>query len=239
MVDAPLPDQDSYDNYLRAEWTLFERDPERAAAIVAAIGGRRAHHVLDVGCGAGQELLPFLDQQTALPTWSSLAVGIDNAPSVGTAGRRLFAGRGVTQQVAFVRGRAEQLPFCADAFDVIICRLALPYTFNMNALQEMARTARKGGVLLLQIHHPRFYLLEMRRALAVADIRTVVHGLRVLTAGLIYVVTGRQPRNRFTGSEVFQTEAGLRREFERCGVEIRGLMKNTNPYTPSFIFEKV
>lgn len=239
MNNAHQPGVTPYDDYVHAEWKRFERDLGRTASILQAIGNHAAHRVLDVGCGAGQEMLPFLERQSPVDRRPSLAVGIDNAPAVGRVGRHLFAQRGITKHVAFVRGMAEQLPFGSAVFDVVICRLALPYTLNAEALAEISRTIKRGGLVLLQIHHPRFYLLEMKQALLSANVRSVVHSLRVLTAGLIYVATGRQPQNRITGREVFQTESLLRRELGPCGIIIRGSMPNTNPLTPSFVLEKV
>jgi ubiquinone/menaquinone biosynthesis C-methylase UbiE len=234
MDDAVLPVATHYDDDL-----LFERDSARTEAVLQAIGHGAAHRVLDVGCGAGQELLPFLTRQSPAAQRPSIAVGIDSAPTVGRVGRHLFARHQVTEHVAFVRAMAEQLPFGSAVFDVVICRLVLPYTLNGKALAEMARTVKRGGLVLLQIHHARFYLLEMKNALRSANVRSAVHSLRVLTAGVIYIVTGRQPTNRFIGREEFQTESLLRRELTSCGMVIRASMPNTNPHTPSFVLEKV
>ena len=48
-----------YDDYVRLEWEKFVSDPSRARASLEATSPMEVKRVLDVGCGAGQELLQF------------------------------------------------------------------------------------------------------------------------------------------------------------------------------------
>jgi SAM-dependent methyltransferase len=221
-----------YDSYVRAEWEMFVADAARARESLEAVAGLDARRVLDVGCGAGQELLPFAARPGAL------CVGADVTPEAGLAGRELFAARAPVGRVFFVRAAAESLPFAADSFDVVICRLALPYTDNARSLSEMARVLRPGGVLLLKIHHPRFYVRDLGAAARRGDVPAAAYNARVLLAGLIYLLTGRQPRTRLPSSETFQTTRMLRRELDRRGLEIRRELGDSNPRTPSFLIVK-
>ncbi len=120
---------------------------------------------------------------------------------VGNAGRELFAREEPGSRAAFVRAAAEHLPFSPSRFEVVICRLALPYTDNARALAEMARVLTSGGTLILKIHHARFYTLELREALRTGRARSAIHACRVLLAGCLYHLTGSQPRGRLTGGE--------------------------------------
>ena len=221
-----------YDRYMHTEWQRFVGNPARMRASLAAVDGVEVARVLDVGCGAGQELLPFVAESKAL------GVGIDLDPQVGRVGRELFASSGYPDSVIFMRATAEMLPFRAQLFDVVICRIALPYMDNRRALGEMARVLRPGGILLLKIHHARFYLHELWRTLRSLRLRAVIHDLRVLVAGTMYHIFGKQPHNRLTGGEVFQTRWLLERELKRCGLSITGEMPDSNPFTPSFIITK-
>lgn len=221
-----------YDGYVRREWEMFEGDGARGRASLEAVGDAPVSRVLDVGCGAGQELLPFVRERGAV------GVGVDVAPDAGCAGRELFDARAPGARVAFLRAAAEALPFAHGTFDVVVCRLALPYTDNARSIAEMARVLREGGVLLLKIHHPRYYLGEAARSLAALSPLSFVHAARVLTAGAIYRVTGRQPRTRLISAETFQTEAMLRRELGRVGLRLRREMPDSNPSTPSYVIEK-
>jgi ubiquinone/menaquinone biosynthesis C-methylase UbiE len=221
-----------YDGYIRAEWDLFHGNPTRTQASLEAVAGVKIDRVLDIGCGAGQELLPFVG---GYPT---LGVGLDHSPTVGHVGRQLLANQRLSGRVAFVRGLAEALPCISGSFDLIVCRLALPYTHNAQALSEMARVLRPGGLVLLKFHHARFYLERMTRAVASCDVRGLMYATRVLIAGTVYHVTGRQPRNPVLGRETFQTTTLLRRELRRCGLTIRNEMGGATPRTPAIVLVK-
>jgi SAM-dependent methyltransferase len=222
----------AYDDYVSAEWAMFAADPARARASLEAVAGLEVRRVLDVGCGAGQELLPFATQLGAL------CVGVDAAPEAGRAGRGLFAAQAPEARVAFARASAESLPFASGSFDVAVCRLALPYTDNARCLSELSRVLRPGGALLLKIHHARFYLRDLGAALRAGDALAAVYNARVLAAGLLYLLTGRQPRTALPSRETFQTVGMLRREMGRHGLEIRRELRDTNRLTPSFLIVK-
>lgn len=155
--------------------------------------------MLDVGCGAGQELLPYLGTRT---------VGVDVRRSGLVEGRSLFGPRAPLLMVA----AAEALPFASAAFDVLLCRLALPYMDVARGLKEMARVLAPGGVLVLQVHHLRYYLRKALRARALADF---IHSLRVIARGTLFELTGRQPPG-----EVFQLLASLRRLLAATGLQV-------------------
>lgn len=221
-----------YDKYVSAEWKMFVDDTSRARESLEAVAGLDVGRVLDIGCGAGQELLPFATELGAL------CVGVDVTPEAGLAGRKLFAANAPSALVTFVRAAAELLPFEEGSFDVVVCRLALPYTDNARCLSEVARVLRPGGALLLKIHHARYYARKLRSGLREGQAASALHAARVLTAGLVYHLTGRQPRTRLPSRETFQTLALLRRELARRGLEIRRELRDSNPLTPSFLIHK-
>ena len=220
---------DDYDGYVRAEWAMLSSDPARFAAAREAVRGFSIARVLDIGCGAGQQLRPFVRDGR------NFGIGIDTSPETGEAGRQLFARDEPQARVAFVRGAAEGLPFETATFDVVICRLVLPYTDNKRALAEMARVLRPGGALLLKYHHARFYTSELGRAVSAGRIKSAIHACRVLLAGGIYHMTNLQPRGRVGGGETFQTMWLLRRELHRHGLEIRRLLADSVPAAPSLL----
>ena len=223
-----MDEMDEYDQYLRTEWESFAGDPARAGHTLAEGADLDGARVLDVGCGAGQELLPFVGDRRAL------AVGVDVAPTVGRLGRELFAARMPEARVIFMRAAAEALPFASGSFDVVICRLAIPYTHNARALAEMARVLRPGGTLLLKIHHLRFYMNKFSQGLRARDILSMIHASRVMVAGGLYHVLGRQVRVRLISAETFLSERLLRRELGKVGLTIRRETADSNPLTPSF-----
>jgi len=191
------------------------------------VPARSVSCVLDVGCGAGQELLPYAS--------GACCVGVDLSPEVGIVGRKLFREMNAGERVAFARATAEALPFRTDSFDAVICRLALPYTDNARALAEIARVLKSDGTFLLKIHHARYYLRKFWRGLVGFDLMSTVHAARVIAAGLVYHTTGKQVRVRLLSPETFQTEWLLKRELARLGLAIAQELPDSNPFTPVFL----
>jgi SAM-dependent methyltransferase len=221
----------TYADYLELEWARFADDPQRAVALLESTGVQRVDCVLDVGCGAGQELLPYVER-------GALGVGIDVHPDAARHGRRLYGRHAPGTHAVFLTGSAEHLPFRDGSFDVAICRVALPYTDNARAIAEMARVLRPGGLLLLKIHHHRYYAAKMLDGLRSGEILSAVHAARVMAAGAVYYLTGRQPRTKWPSRETWQSERLLRRELRRSGMVITGRLPDSNPQTPSFVIRK-
>lgn len=232
MRSASASEDETYDRYVRREWALFARDPARAAAAREVASDLTIRRVLDIGCGAGQELRPFVRGT------QTLGVGVDVSAEVGAAGRELFAREEPGSRVAFARAGAEHLPFAPFSFDVVICRLALPYTDNARALAEMARVLTSGGALILKIHHARYYTIELREALTAGRIKSAIHACRVLVAGCLYHLTGSQPRGWLTGGETFQTLWLLRRELRRHGLSVERLLPDSVPAAPTLLIRR-
>jgi SAM-dependent methyltransferase len=208
-----------YQQYLDGELASFLATPGRAAAAQTATADLRLSRVLDVGCGAGQELLPFLRPGVR-------AIGIDLAPTVGHHG---------LVPATFLRAAATAIPCRDGSLDLAICRLALPYTHNPTALAEVARVLRPGGRVFLKWHHVRFYVRQLRRG---PSWKPRLVALRVLTASAWYHMTGQHWQNRLFGRETAQTRWLLTRELARCGLRPIGILPDDNPHTPSWILAK-
>lgn len=230
-VTAPVLNPD-YDEYLRFEWKKFVAEPERAQAALDLTKGMKIDRVLDVGCGAGQEILPFLTDGNAR------GVATDVAIDVGKVGRELYAQDAPQARIDFLRCGAENLPFPSGFFDVVVCRLALPYTDNARALAEVSRVLRPGGKYFLKISGVRWYLMELKQAIKERKLLSLIHASRVLVAGVIYHVTRKQPRWRIPSRETFQTKWLIRHELGRHGLSIQAETPDSNPVTPSFVIVK-
>ena len=86
-----------------------------------------------------------------------LAAGVDVDYSALSAGREMSAGIGL------VNAEGESLPFCKETFDLVICRVALPYMHVTRAVREMARVLRVGGDLWLVLHPFSMTVQELKR----------------------------------------------------------------------------
>lgn len=225
---------DTYQEYAEAALADYARkDAASRELLYSAVKDRKVESVLDVGCGAGQELLPFAEKTTAM------CIGVDAAPEVGATGKAVFARAGFDCRVEFISSLGESLPFADCSFDVVICRVALPYMDNRRALAEFSRVLCSGGVLLLKIHAPAFYFEMIRQRAGSLSLKQIAYPLICLTGSGAYHLTGRQPNKGFwRGKEIFQTRATLKKELAGHDLVIERELPDTNNQTPSFLIVK-
>ncbi len=208
-----------------------EREKSHRYLLVEAVKDLKPERVLDLGCGAGQELLAFLEKTGAF------CVGVDPAPELGKITKEMFAGK---ERAVFVRGAGERLPFADATFDVVLCRVALPYMNNRQAIAEISRILKPAGVLLLKTHAPAFYFGMIRERLKTLSPKQLAYPLICLAASFWHQLTGRQLRKGFwRGKEIFQTRGFLDGEFAKNELEIKGVLPDDNRRTPSFIVVKM
>lgn len=217
----------NFEEHARESLRLFAaKDPAKRFGLVDAVGDRPIGRVLDLGCGPGHELLPFLERTDAF------CVGVDIAAELGRVTGETFANK---DRAGFVRASGASLPFADASFDVVLCRVALPYMNNRDALAETARVLKPGGVFLLKTHSPRFYFAMVRERLASLNPKMLAYPLICLAAGIWHSVTGRQPERGFwQGKEIYQTKGFLEKECERSGMRIDSRLVDDNPLTPSY-----
>lgn len=216
-----------YEDYLQREWLLFAGDAARQAEALRGLEGLDCRSVLDVGTGAGQEMIPFAAR-------GATCVGIDISLDSGIFGSRLFKRHHPELPAYFASATAEDLPFPAAAFDLVLCRVTIPYTDNRTALSEMSRVLRPGGVLLLKTHHPRYYTRKFADGIRRRSPLFSIHALRVLLSGTIFHLTGWQPSPGILLRESFLAEGRLKKELARAGLTIAATMPDSNPLTPSY-----
>lgn len=223
-----------FTEYAREILTMYDERPEADRSLVFdAVSHAMPGRVLDVGCGPGQELLPFLEKSDAE------CVAVDIAEAFARVAGGFFRDRGFSERVRLVRAAGEALPFADDSFDVVLCRTSLPYMDNEAALGEMARVLDKDGILLLKTHAPAFYFAMLYDGLKGAAFKEAYYSIICLAAGSWHLLTGKRPAGgMWQGKEVFQTNRTLSRNFASSGMHIAGELLDSNPRTPSYIVKR-
>ena len=225
----------NYQEYTKQAIENFARKSadENRYLLVDAVKDLPLEKVLDVGCGAGQELIPFVERTDAF------CIGIDAAEELGAVTRQFFDEFDCKNRVAFTRSYGESLPFADASFDVVLCRVALPYMNNRRAISEVARVLKPNGIFLLKTHAPAFYFGMIRERWKLFSLRQIAYPLICLAGGAWHSLTGRQLQKGFwAGKEVYQTERFLRREFAKNNLRIERHLSDTNVETPSFVVIK-
>lgn len=206
---------------------------EQRNMMVDAVRDSNVETVLDVGCGAGQLLLPFAERLGAF------CVGIDIGEEVGTIEREIWHEFGLDRRILFVRACGEVLPLACASFDVVICRVALPYMNITKTLAEIARVLGPDGKLFLKIHSPAFYVRMVKNRLPKRSLKQLAYPLLCLFCGTVNLVTGKQLyRGFWKGKETFLTRKSLEKALAGSGLRIIRELNDTNIATPSFLIEK-
>ena len=194
-------------DYHRLELSIASdpHDPRRVMPVVE----QRHRRILDVGCGAGQTLIGSNLSEKVL------AVGLDVDHSALALGKQL------NTVIHFVSGRGEALPFENETFDLVTCRVSLPYMHVSRALSEMARVTAVGGDLWLVLHPFSMTAKELGTTLAGFQIKASLYRLWVLINGLMLNTLGRQSHwpgdsNRY---ETWQTGTGMKRALLAAGFD--------------------
>lgn len=99
--------------------------------------------VLDVATGAGHTALK-------LAPLVAKVIATDLTPKMLAVARDFITGQGV-ENVEFRQADAENLPFEAESFDLVTCRIAAHHFPNPDRfVQQSARALKRGGLLLVQ-----------------------------------------------------------------------------------------
>lgn len=120
------------------------------------VPGRR---VLEVGCGAGTDLVRFA-------RGGARVVGVDVAASAIALARQNVAFQGLN--AALVEGDGEALPFPAEAFDLVYAHGVVQYTASDRQLvAECHRVLRPGGLAIFQVYNRLSWLNALSKLMKV------------------------------------------------------------------------
>jgi arsenite methyltransferase len=98
--------------------------------------------ILDVGCGAGMDLLLAAKRTGAM----GRAIGVDMTPAMIERGKAAALKAGLWKTVKIRRGMAEELPIENETIDVVISNGVLNLSAHkVRAFSEIFRVLRPGG----------------------------------------------------------------------------------------------
>ena len=107
--------------------------------------GYRGQRVLDVGCGAGTDLVRFA-------RGGAIVTGVDVAASAIALASENVRQQGLEADLREVDG--EDLPFADESFDLVYAHGVVQYTTNDRALvAECRRVLKTGGTAVFQVYN--------------------------------------------------------------------------------------
>jgi SAM-dependent methyltransferase len=160
-----------------------------------------AARVLDIGCGEGQQMHELVQRGYEV-------LGIDPDPDVVARGRS--CGLDVRQ------ASAEQLPLPDASVDGVVCKVVLPYTNSRDAMREVARVLKPGGIGRLCYHGAGYYLLYI---FCQRSWKMRLYGLRSILNTWFYRLTGRRLPG-FWGDTIYQSPLQMAWYYRRFGFEL-------------------
>jgi SAM-dependent methyltransferase len=119
----------------------------------------RDRRVLDVGCGAGTDLLRFA-------RGGAIVTGVDVSSSAIALARENFSQQGLTAELREADG--EHLPFPDSTFDLVYAHGVVQYTANGRALvDECHRVLKPGGEAIFQVYNRISWLNALSKVMNV------------------------------------------------------------------------
>jgi len=126
---------------------------------LVAFDGYRGRDVLEVGCGAGTDLVRFA-------RGGARVTGVDLSASAIELARQNFAQQGLSADLREADG--ERLPFADGSFDLVYAHGVVQYTTNAAALiHECHRVLRPGGEAVFQVYNRISWLNGLSKVMKV------------------------------------------------------------------------
>jgi ubiquinone/menaquinone biosynthesis C-methylase UbiE len=137
-------------------------------AVLAALGPVAGRQVLDAACGPGLYARELLERGAEVSAF-------DASPVMVSLARQQTAGRVRIDQAVL----GEALPYPDNAFDLIVCALAIHYASDREAaFAEFCRVLRPGGAAVVSTGHPVMDWLRLGGSYFEATLETEIWHMR-------------------------------------------------------------
>lgn len=114
--------------------------------------------VLDLGCGAGDDLVTYAELGAAR------VVGVEPSETMRTLARETLASvEKDNLPIELIEGEIENIPLADASVDVVVCRFSLHILSKLDtAFKEIARVLQPGRTLLIAVGHPEHDAAALR-----------------------------------------------------------------------------
>ncbi len=143
-------------DYVLGQKEFFSKRKDGAIEFIKkSLPNLKNKKIIDVGCGNGKDIILL---ESLGP---SDVYGIDTSEFMVNEAKKIVS----NPENLFV-GNIEETLFEDNFFDVVVGRFSFHYLNNFNKLyQELSRILKKGGLLILVVHHPFKDLVRQKNKL--------------------------------------------------------------------------
>lgn len=115
--------------------------------------------VVDLGCGAGDDLVTYTELGAAQ------VVGVEPSRTMRELAKETLANPEAKElPIELLEGEIENIPLADASADVVVCRFSLHILSKLDqAFEEVSRILRPGGTLLIAVGHPEHDAAALRR----------------------------------------------------------------------------
>ena len=160
-MSSAAPDFASIKKAMKAAWMagdfgkIADLNTRRGEEFVERLNLKPGVRVLDVACGTGNQSLP------AARTGADVT-GLDHAPNLLGQARAAAQKEGL--RIRFIEGDAEELPFEAGEFDVVLSMFGAMFAPRPERVtDEFLRVCKRGGLIAMASWTPTSFQGEMFR----------------------------------------------------------------------------
>ena len=164
--------------------------------------------VLDIGCLGGYGLYDYVERRRQAKRPVPQLVGMDKEEGSVQSAQRLAEIWAADTKIEFKVGEANDVPLADATCDLVLARLLLPYVRVWETLNEVKRVLKPDGLVLFQVHAPRYYRRQAKRQGWALGKR--LYYVRPRLSRWLFWFSGRQPTGK-RWAEMAMTPRALKR----------------------------